>query len=359
LYEFDRIVTFGREIAATDNAAVICRFFYGDETFILPEAGCSRGSAGVFVALATVKEASMATGAIEDDLARRFQIDPPLTLLARKSSKARIGFSRMRSSQPTHSHSIGRPPEEAFAFWVPLAVPFFSNLWTAGRRREVPELQLGDAQLVDLGDHPVVSLDIPFDSIRFYVTQVALDEMANEAGIRRVKGLYAPNFGARDLVMFGLAQALAGAMEQSGEATTMFADCIALAFFAHIVRAYGSVPATGRNARGGLTPWQLQRAREFINVNLAGDPSISEVANECGLSTSYFVRAFKQATGVPPYRWLTRQRVERAKELLQEPNRELADIAQLCGFVDQSHFTRVFCKSEGYSPGRWRRLHRC
>ena len=72
----------------------------------------------------------------------------------------------------------------------------------------------------------------------------------------------------------------------------------------------------------------------------------------------YFARAFKQATGVRPYTWLTKQRVERAKELLRDPSRKLADIAQLCGFVDQSHFTRVFSRSEGYSPGRWRRVYR-
>jgi len=253
--------------------------------------------------------------------------------------------------------SLAVPPEESFAFHVPLSVPFFSDLWTAGRRREVPNLRLGDAQLVDLGDNPVVSLDIPFDSLRFYIPQVALDEMANEAGIRRVKGLYAPNFGARDLVLFGLAQALAGAMEHPGDGTAMFSDCIALAFFAHIMRAYGGA-SVERSARGGLAAWQLRRAREFINANLTGDPSISQVANECGLSSSYFARAFKEATGVPPHRWLTKQRVERAKELLQDPRLELADIAQACGFVDQSHFTRVFSRSEGYSPGRWRRLCR-
>ena len=224
--------------------------------------------------------------------------------------------------------SLAVPPEEAFAFHVPLSLPFFSDLWTAGRRREVPDLRLGDAQLVDLGDNPVVSLDIPFDSLRFYIPQVALDEMANEAGIRRVKGLYAPNFGARDLVLFGLAQALAGAMEHPGDGTAMFTDCIALAFFAHIMRAYGGASIEGRNARGGLASWQLQRAREFINANLAGDPSISQVADECGLSSGYFARAFKQTTGIPPYRWLTKRRVERAKELLQDPRLELADIAQ-------------------------------
>ena len=254
--------------------------------------------------------------------------------------------------------SLAVPPEEAFSFHVPLSVPFFATLWTKGRRREVPELRLGDAQLVDLRDNPVVSLDTPFDSLRFYIPQIALDEMADEAGIRRVKGLYAPNFGDRDLVMFGLAQALAAAMEQPGDGTAMFSDCIALAFFAHIVRAYGGASAEARSARGGLAPWQLRRACDFINANLAADPSMAEVANQCGLSSSYFTRAFKQTTGVPPFRWLTNQRVVRAKELLQDPRRELADIAQLCGFVDQSHFTRVFSKSEGHSPGRWRRLYR-
>jgi len=224
----------------------------------------------------------MGADAIEDDLATRFRIDRPPTLLARKSSKTRIGFSRMRTSHPMRGRSVAVPPEEAFAFHVPLSLPFFSDLWTAGRRREVPELRLGDAQLVDLGDNPVV------------------DEMANEAGVRRVKGLYAPNFGARDLVMFGLAQALAGAMERPGDGTAMFTDCIALAFFAHIVRAYGSVPTGRRNTGGGLAPWQLQRARDFINANLAGEPSISQVANECRLSASYFARAFKQTMGLPP-----------------------------------------------------------
>src|ERR1700726_4154212 len=260
----------------------------------------------------------MAADAIEDDLARRFRIDRPTTLLARKSSKARIGFSRMRSSRPMRGRSTAVPPEEAFAFHVPLSVPFFSNLWTAGRRREVPDWRLGDAQLIDLRDKAMVSLDIPFDSVRFYIPQTALDEMANESGIRRVKGLYAPNFGDRDLILFGLAQALAGAMEQPGEGTAIFADCIALAFFAHVVRAYGGVPIGKRNVRGGLAAWQLQRARDFINVNLAHDPSIGEIAHECGLSSGYFARAFKRSTGVPPYRWLTKLRIERAKELLKD-----------------------------------------
>jgi AraC family transcriptional regulator len=181
--------------------------------------------------------------------------------------------------------------------------------------------------------------------------------MADEAGIPRVKGLRARPFGGRDMIMYGFAQVLAGAMASPGDGSAMFCDYIALAFFAYIVRVYGGLPIK-RFARGGLAPWQLQRAYEFIDGNLSADPSISDVADQCGLSSGYFSRAFKCETGISPHRWLMKRRVERAKELLREEDSRLAEVAQVCGFVDQSHFARVFSKIEGCSPGRWRRLHR-
>jgi AraC family transcriptional regulator len=264
----------------------------------------------------------------------------------------------MRSDQPMRGRSLAVPPEAAFSFHVPLAAPFFSDLWTAGKRRTLPLASLGDAFLFDLSDNPTVGLDTPFDSLRFYIPQAALDEMADEAGIPRVKGLHARKFGKRDVVMYGFAQALAGAMARPGDGSSMFCEHIALAFFAYIVRVYGGLPIK-RFARGGLAPWQLRRAYEFIDGNLGGDPSISEVADQCGLSSSYFSRAFKRETGFSPHQWLTKRRVERAKALLREPDLQLAEIAQLCGFVDQSHFARVFSKFENFSPGRWRRRYRC
>src|SRR5258708_7606825 len=105
----------------------------------------------------------------------------------------------MRRSQAMRGRSCPGPQEEAFAFHVPLSLPFFTDLWMAGRRRDVPDWSLGDAQLVDLRENPRVSLDTSFDSLRFYIPQIALDEMANEAGIRRVKWVLAPEFGAPGL----------------------------------------------------------------------------------------------------------------------------------------------------------------
>jgi AraC family transcriptional regulator len=300
----------------------------------------------------------MSPAAVDEVLARRFRIDRPPTLVAGRQPRAQVAFSRMRSDQPMRGRSLAVPPEAAFSFHVPLTAPFFSDLWTAGKRKTLPLARLGDAFLFDLSDNPTVGLDTAFDSLRFYVPQAALDAMADEAGIPTVKGLRARQFGGRDLVMYGFAQALAGAMARPSDGSAMFCEYVALAFFAHIVRVYGGLPIK-RFARGGLAPWQLRRAYEFIDANLGGDPSISEVADQCGLSSGYFSRAFKRESGFSPHRWLMKRRVERAKELLRDAGLRLADIAQVCGFVDQSHFARVFSKSEGCSPGRWRRLHRC
>jgi AraC family transcriptional regulator len=104
---------------------------------------------------------------------------------------------------------------------------------------------------------------------------------------------------------------------------------------------------------GGLTPLQLRRVRDSIDARLGQDISLAQLAGDCGLSTSHFARAFARSTGIPPHRWLTRRRVERAKELMYT-DATLAEIALMCGFSDQSHLTRVFAQVVGVTPGRWR-----
>ncbi len=216
---------------------------------------------------------------VAEILAKRFRIDPPPTLVARRNPRAQIAFSRMRSDHPMSGRSLTVPAEAAFSFHVPLTAPFFSDLRIAGKRTTLPPATLGDAFLFDLHENPTVGLDTSFDSLRFYLPQAALDEMADEAGIPRVKRLQTPQFGRRDPVMYGFAQTLAGAMASPGDGSAMFCEHIALALFAYIARAYGGV-AIMQISRGGLAPWQLRRAHDFIDANLRADASISDVAEQ-------------------------------------------------------------------------------
>jgi AraC family transcriptional regulator len=93
----------------------------------------------------------------------------------------------------------------------------------------------------------------------------------------------------------------------------------------------------------------------MMHARLATRLTIADVARECRLTPSYFAKAFRRTTGMSPLQYLTDLRVQKAKSLLQSSTLPLADIAIICGFGDQSYFTRVFTRSVGTSPGAWRR----
>ena len=112
--------------------------------------------------------------------------------------------------------------------------------------------------------------------------------------------------------------------------------------------------ATGK----GLAGWQAELAlRLLLDASFADFP-VAALARCCGLSRSYFIRAFKVSMGLPPHHWLMRRRIERAQALLVLTSESIAEIAIGCGFADQSHLTRVFHNVVGESPAAWRRWRR-
>jgi AraC family transcriptional regulator len=229
------------------------------------------------------------------------------------------------------------------------------DMWIDGKCRPATTTAPGTTFLFDLNSNPVAEIRSSYDNIRFYLSRASLDEFAFDQGIRGIKGLASSRLAFQDRVMWGLANALLDSVERATERSTLFIDHVALTFCAHVVKAYGNAAVPDDTASGGLSPWQLRRVLDFISAHLNDDHSIAELARECGLSSGYFSRAFRQTTGVTPHQWVIRRKVERARQLLLGNGLGLADIALVCGFVDQSHFTRVFTKLEGESPGRWRR----
>jgi len=109
---------------------------------------------------------------------------------------------------------------------------------------------------------------------------------------------------------------------------------------------------------GGLAPWQVELALRHLLRDLCADFPVEELARLCGLSRCYFTRAFRISLGVTPHRWLVRQRVRRAGEMLERTEESISAIAQSCGFADQSHLTRMFRALVGASPAAWRRRRR-
>src|ERR1700730_14024626 len=113
----------------------------------------------------------MNANAIERTVAQRFRLERAPSFLARTASKAPIAFTHLKSPYALRGRSVSVPREADFSFHVPLSVPFFSELWIGGNFKGIPPATPGCAFLFDLGDNPVVSLDTPFLSLRFYVSQ--------------------------------------------------------------------------------------------------------------------------------------------------------------------------------------------
>ncbi|WP_244635134.1 helix-turn-helix transcriptional regulator [Agrobacterium salinitolerans] len=94
-------------------------------------------------------------------------------------------------------------------------------------------------------------------------------------------------------------------------------------------------------------------AKDVIETSLVGGIGLAELAQLCGLRTSQFAHGFKRSTGVAPYEWLLKRRLERAKESLLWGHK-LSEVALACGFADESNLTRVFRRVVGATPGKWR-----
>jgi AraC-like DNA-binding protein len=224
-----------------------------------------------------------------------------------------------------------------------------------GRLAPITGLDAGDVTVYDLKRDPRFEINNPFHSIHFHLTRPLLDAVADDLGAQRIVELDTTSSqGLDDPVIRHLALALRPQLAQPAEANRLFVDFVTLAVAAHAATKYGHMREP-TPFRGGLSPSQLRRAQALIASHLDANIRIADLARSCGLSSSYFVQAFKKSTGMTPHRWLLHRRVEKAKSLLREGVLPPSEIALACGFANQSHFTRVFRGVVGCPPGSWRR----
>lgn len=118
--------------------------------------------------------------------------------------------------------------------------------------------------------------------------------------------------------------------------------------------ARASATQTRKTTTGGLTPWRESLVKQLILDRLSETLEVTELARACALSRSHFSRTFKCSTGLSPQDWIRRQRIARAKQLIQNTDLTLTQISLECGFCDQAHFCHIFTRSEGITPFAWR-----
>jgi transcriptional regulator GlxA family with amidase domain len=96
----------------------------------------------------------------------------------------------------------------------------------------------------------------------------------------------------------------------------------------------------------------LRRACEYLDDDLAANPSLDELARAAGVGRFRLVRLFRAGVGLPPHRYQLAQRVRLARRLL-ERGEAIGAVAVATGFADQSHLHRHFRRSLGVTPGQY------
>ncbi len=106
----------------------------------------------------------------------------------------------------------------------------------------------------------------------------------------------------------------------------------------------------------GLTRWRGQSAPDRSLTELATDAclNLDELARRAGYSKYHFCRRFKAETGRTPWQYVLERRLEQARELLLDGRLSIKEIAARLGFPNADYFARLFARSTGVTPRRYR-----
>jgi AraC-like DNA-binding protein len=115
-------------------------------------------------------------------------------------------------------------------------------------------------------------------------------------------------------------------------------------------------PSAAGGSLGGTCASAVEKAREFLDAHFERVVASEQLEALTGLTRYALARHFRARLGTSPYRYLTMRRLDQASSMIRAGH-ALAEVAQACGFADQSHMTRLFGRAFGMSPGRWQALH--
>lgn len=224
--------------------------------------------------------------------------------------------------------------------------------WRSHRQSVTRRLQPGRISILP-ANHPYsVRLRATGGSVVVSLEQKLLAGAAAEQG---ALGDIAPVWvhGVEDPLGRELVLALRNEVRAPDRPGPAYAQSLASALAAHVVRRYATDRLRIPEQPGGLTVPTLRAAIHFMQEHLGEAVSIEQLAARVNLSAAHFARMFKSSTGMSPHQYLLRCRITQARQLLLGTSASLAEVASLTGFCDQGHLTRSFRRILGTTPGAY------
>lgn len=209
------------------------------------------------------------------------------------------------------------------------------------------ETRIGDRNFAyGPGTFAVIPPHVKHNEYRHVDTEVLFACFFFDRMVARLEsGLYADTDRRLESLMRAMSAELAG-KRKFYDLTLQGLLCQAVA---EIGRLTDSTAHTG--ARNGKVAYALRYIEQYLAENI----DLQALAGGLGYSYDHFRHLFKLETGYAPTQFILRQRVEKAKLLLRQPDHTITEIAERCGFGSAAQFSMVFGRQTGISPRTYRK----
>ena len=178
-----------------------------------------------------------------------------------------------------------------------------------------------------------------------------------DPALRFAETEFKPRLFFHDRDLWAIAQKLKAQADNPTLGTQQYAEALGILLAHELLRINngdGAATIENGHVRGGLAAWQRTRVTDYVEAHLAETVLLSQLAELARLSPFHFARAFKQSFGVPPLRYVSGRRIERAKALLAG-DAPVTQIGVAVGFGETSSFTTAFRRHTGVTPTAFRR----
>ncbi len=146
--------------------------------------------------------------------------------------------------------------------------------------------------------------------------------------------------------------------KENGLGRDMMMKSLCCQFSIQVIRSLCSGIKENSPKSDGINENKIAGVLDYLNGCYYKDCSVDSLAEIAGMSKYHLIRFFRQMTGKSPYDYLLDIRIAKAKDLLLKKDLPITNIAVKCGFNYASHFSYVFKKRMGISPGKFREMLR-
>ncbi|MGL5075884.1 MAG: helix-turn-helix transcriptional regulator, partial [Waterburya sp.] len=227
--------------------------------------------------------------------------------------------------------------------------PEQNSLRRMGDCVEIENVNVGDVAIIPAKVNHWQRIETEItEGILLTIEPQAISHIAYET-INSDKVELLPTFAQPDPLIQNLALNLQANLD-SGNYDRLYAESLFNVLSMHLLKHYCTRQFQPQEYKGGLPPYKLRQATDYINANLDRKLKLDDVAQLIDLSQFYFCHLFKHSTGIAPYKYIIQQRIAKAKQLIKQNKLPLAEIAFECGFSSQSQMTQHFRKCVGVTP---------